>query len=267
MPRTTRGMQRAFLATEGGAMNMVLLRRMLATALLAGMLSSLLLTAVQQLQVRSLIALAEEHEQAAQPHAPLAAAIKELAHKHVHAHERERGAADDHPAGPDRLVGTLVANISISVGFSLLLVAAMAWRTVAPGWRAGALWGVAGYTVFFVAPSLGLPPELPGTEAAPVALRQMWWLATAAATAGALLLLWTKPAWHWRLAAAGLLLLPHVVGAPLPPAGAHAAPAALAQAFVVATAMSNAASWIMLGSLTGYFQHKLSSATCRRQLR
>ena len=34
------------------------------------------------------------------------------------------------------------------------------------GWRAGLLWGFAGFAVFTLAPGLGLPPELPAMPAA-----------------------------------------------------------------------------------------------------
>ncbi|MGV8769566.1 CbtA family protein, partial [Pseudomonas aeruginosa] len=51
------------------------------------------------------------------------------------------------------------------------------------------LWGLAGYAVFCLAPSLGLTTELPGTAAADLVQRQYWWIATAAATAVGLALL------------------------------------------------------------------------------
>ena len=48
---------------------------------------------------------------------------------------------------------------------------------------------MAGFAVFMLAPSLGLPPELPGMPAAELGPRQVWWLLTAAATAAGLALL------------------------------------------------------------------------------
>jgi predicted cobalt transporter CbtA len=62
----------------------------------------------------------------------------------------------------------VLANVSMAVGFALMLVAAFALSGRRITWRSGLLWGLAGYGVFFVAPSLGLPPEVPGTLAAPL---------------------------------------------------------------------------------------------------
>src|ERR1700745_2045609 len=56
-------------------------------------------------------------------------------------------------------------------------------------WRTGLFWGLAGFATFTLAPGLGLPPELPGTEAAPLLQRQLWWVTTAAATGGGMALL------------------------------------------------------------------------------
>src|SRR3546814_13405119 len=39
------------------------------------------------------------------------------------------------------------------------------------GWRQGLLCGLVGFAVFTLAPGLGLRPEIPGTEAAPLADR------------------------------------------------------------------------------------------------
>lgn len=46
----------------------------------------------------------------------------------------------------------------------------------APTRTQGLLWGLAGCATFVLAPTLGLPPELPGTAAADLTLRQTWWI-------------------------------------------------------------------------------------------
>ncbi|AXA94623.1 hypothetical protein DPH57_07795 [Massilia sp. YMA4] len=248
--------------------------RIVATAAGAGIVAGLLLTGVQHLQVTQLIRTAETYEAAAQA-APAAAASHEHAdaheHEHAAAHEHEHAAAAAHehggeehhhggwePApGGERLFYTVLANISMAVGYALLLAAALTLRGKPVDWRAGVLWGGAAYLVFFVAPSLGLPPELPGTQAAPVVARQSWWIATAGATAVALgLLVWGR---HWalKLAALALLAVPHLVGAPQPAVHGGVAPAALAREFIVASAVANAAFWLALGALTGWLHARL----------
>lgn len=120
----------------------------------------------------------------------------------------------------------------------------------------GMLWGVAGYITFCLAPAAGLPPELPGTMAADLSLRQDWWGATALATATALTLLVFSRHGFWRLAALVLIAAPHLVGAPQP-ADLHAlAPDELQAQFRMASLLVNAVFWVVLGGLSGWWLWK-----------
>nr|WP_229416184.1 CbtA family protein [Pseudoduganella armeniaca] len=255
--------------------------RIVATAAGAGIVAGLLLTGMQHLQVTELIRTAETYEAAAQA-APVAAHAHDHADEHEHGNEHAHAGAPEHehaaaaahehrgeehhhggwePApGGERLFYTVLANISMAVGYALLLAAALTLRGKPVDWRAGLLWGGAAYLVFFVAPSLGLPPELPGTQAAPVVARQSWWIATAGATATALALLAWSRHWALKLAALALLAVPHLVGAPQPAVHGAVAPAALAREFVVASALANAAFWLALGALTGWLHARFNRA-------
>lgn len=180
-------------------------------------------------------------------------------------HQADEHQADEHehagwqPAnGIERLFFTVVANVSVAVSYALVLGAIFCMSGQATGWRNGLLWGAAGYAVFFLAPSLGLPPEVPGTAAAPLAARQVWWLATAMVTAGGLGLLVFGHGWPRKLAGVALLAAPHLIGAPQPQVQSSAAPEALAHAFIYATALANAGFWLALGGLTGWFYKKLA---------
>jgi cobalt transporter subunit CbtA len=153
---------------------------------------------------------------------------------------------------------TALANVSLAVGFGLLLGAAICLRDAVGGWRTGVLWGLAGYTVFFIAPSLGLPPEVPGTAAAPLADRQIWWLMTVLMTAGGGALLIFARNRKLKLLGALLIGIPHLIGAPQPQIDGGAAPAELARAFIYATAIANAFFWLVLGGLVGLFYKKLA---------
>lgn len=250
-------------------MNLAVLRRIASVVLLAGALAGLLLTGVQHLQVSKIILQAEVYEEAAaaktheQEHAAAAAAsvVAAAAGTPVatHEHEHEHDADEWEPAnGFERTAYTVLANISMAIGFGLFLVAAITISGKQVTWRSGLLWGVAGYLVFFVAPSLGLPPEVPGTMAAPLHARQLWWIMTAGMTAVGLGL--GVYARHWALKLLGLLLLvvPHVIGAPHPAVHGSAAPEELAQAFIHATALANGLFWLTLGGLTGYFYKKFA---------
>lgn len=217
-------------------------KSIIAAASLAGLLSGLLLTAVQQLQVAPLILAAERYEHAA-TQAPVGA--------HAGPAHVEAGGAWMGQIEPGRTLATAIANIVVATGFGLLLASALSWRNES-GWRAGLAWGVAGYVVFFVAPSIGLPPLLPGQDAAPLIARELWWLfAVACSAAGcALLMLQRKAA--LRLLAIGVIAAPQLVGAPQPALHASAIPGDLARQFVIASFAANAVFWLALGAATGY---------------
>lgn len=250
-----------------GAFNLAVFKQIVVAAALAGVLSGALLTLVQRVQVIPILHEAEVYEEAADKAAEASAAAEhshmhsavEPEHSHDDAHEHHHDATDWQPAnGMERTLYTAVANAVIGLGFALLLGAVFALSGVAMNWRLGLLWGLAGYVVFFVAPSLGLPPEVPGTEAARLVDRQMWWLMTALSTAvGLALLVFARP---WLLKVLGALLLgvPHFIGAPQPEVYGAAAPPELAQAFVHATFLANAIFWLSLGALLGFFYKKLA---------
>jgi cobalt transporter subunit CbtA len=265
--------------------------RIVCTALASGLLAGLVLTGLQSLRVAPLILQAETYEEAqattkaggaAAPHrhneGARELAVAEVDHDAhaalagsavpaAHAHSGEPGVEPEHDHehsgwkpenGAERTFFSAVANISMAVAFGLLLSAAMTLRGVSLGWRDALLWGAAGYAVFFLAPSLGLPPEVPGTAAAPLGERQVWWLLTVAGTAGALALLALAPRWPLKLAGVAILMAPHLVGAPQPLVHASAAPADLAQSFIYATAFTNAVFWLVLGALSGFFFKKFN---------
>ena len=246
------------------------------TAAAAGIIAGLLLTGVQHLQVIPIIQQAEVYEKA-QESAPAAVSAAPAAAEHAHAagtapHQHGHDAHDSHGAaaeahshggwepedGIERTAYTALADVSMGVGYALLLAAAICLRGRPVTWRSGMMWGAAAYAVFFIAPSLGLPPELPGTLAAPVAARQAWWICTAFSTAVAIgALAWSRNVW-FKVGAVALLLVPHLVGAPQPPMHSMAAPESLVGSFIIATALANAVFWLALGGLTGYFYKKFA---------
>jgi cobalt transporter subunit CbtA len=122
---------------------------------------------------------------------------------------------------------------------------------------------LAGFATFTLAPGLGLPPELPGSEAAPLIDRQLWWLATAIATGCALALIAFTVRARWTILAAVLIALPHVYGAPEAAERNEAVPAVLVHHFVVAATLTNFLFWLILGALTGYFYERLQPQIAR----
>jgi len=118
--------------------------------------------------------------------------------------------------GFQRSAFTLLAEVLTGVGYALLLVSAFALRGGDINWQTGLYWGLAGFAAFTLAPGLGLPPEVPGTEAAPLLARQVWWVATVAGPVAGLACLFFGRKPLWCLAGIALLVTPHIYGAPQP---------------------------------------------------
>lgn len=243
-----------------------------APALIAGLLAALLLTLIQTLWVSPLIWQAEtfEHAPTAEPQAALSADHHAEANQHSDRHhaaapdhhhseaasghdhgdtshrEHDHGSAWQPEDGWQRIAFTGASNLVMAVGYALVLVALFHWRKPQTA-IAGIGWGIAGFAVFFGAPSLGLPPELPGTAAAELMSRQTWWIATALCTAAAIGLVYFRKDWLSRAIAPLLLIAPHIYGAPKPPSHESLAPEALQHQFVIATSLANGVFWLALG--------------------
>ncbi len=216
---------------------MTQIRRLIGTALLAGLVAGLALSAARQAWVVPLILQAEQFETSA-----------------PHAHDAGPPPSPEWQpaAGLERSAWTWAANVLTGCGFALLLVAGYLWSGRAlTAWR-GLLWGLAGYAAASLAPALGLPPALPGAPEADLAARQVWWLSTVAATAAGLAAFCFAPSLWLRLLGLPLLALPHVIGAPR---AAEPPPPALAELlprFVAATLLCNLGFWLLLGAVSGW---------------
>lgn len=218
------------------------------TAGFSGLLAALLLTLLQSFSVAPLILQAETYESSA----PAAEAHEHAAGTPAHEHSAEAWSPED---GWQRVLSTTGGNLVVAVGFALILAALYSLRE--PGRVAtGALWGLAGFAVFCLAPTLGLPPELPGTAAADLAQRQAWWAGTAAATAVGLALIVFAHNWLLKIVGVALLVIPHVIGAPQPEVHESLAPEALEAQFKVASLLTNAAFWVALGLLSAWFYRR-----------
>ena len=227
-------------------------RRIVFSAVLAGMVAGVLLTGIQQLRVAPIIAEAETYETAG-PAEEVPAHADGGAHEHDgHEHGGHEHGGHEHggwsPAdGFERTFWTGVANVGMAIGFALLLGAAFSLRENV-SWRQGILWGLGGYAAFFALPALGLAPELPGTEAAALEDRQAWWLVTVTLSAIGVALIGLTRGWPWKAAAVALIAVPHLIGAPHPETDHTLAPAELVRTFIVATAVANAVFWVVLGA-------------------
>jgi cobalt transporter subunit CbtA len=224
------------------------LRVFLTVALLAGVAAGVVNWANHTYVTTPLILEAETYENAA-PAEPVAEATT---HTHEDGSEHSHDAEAWSPAdGLERNLYTLGAEVITGVGYALLLTAAIVFFGKGADWRRGLLWGLAGFACFTLAPSFGLPPELPGTEAAPLVERQVWWIGTAIATGAGLYAAARLRNIAGYAIAVVLIALPHVIGAPHPETPGGLAPEELEHKFIIAAVATGLVFWLVLGVLTG----------------
>jgi len=222
--------------------------RLLLAALIAGVAAGLFVSAVQAVRVTPLIYYAETFEAVAPSHKTPATGPAQAAENPAHDQGHGAWAPED---GRERTVFTVMANSLLGIGFGLLLAAAMVFSGRRVDWKRGVLWGLAGFAVFGLAPSLGLPPDPPGVDAGPVVPRQVWWLMTAGFTAAGLWLVVFTGRWHWRALGIGAVIVPHLIGAPHVDVYGGVTPAQIIDDFVIASLVTTALFWLCLGAVTG----------------
>lgn len=234
-----------------------MLNRIVFVALLAGALAGLITSALQQALVVPLILAAEVYEVAPAHHHDASGAEVDVA--------PVSPAVTHDPAIFDvrRAAITTIATVGAAIGFALMLLAVMQalGETVSTG--SVLAWAAAGFAVVGLAPALGLAPELPGSAAGDLNLRQLWWLGTVLASAiGLWLMIRKQTSWALGLGVV-LLATPHVIGAPHPIVMTSAVPAELAAAFVARSLAIQAIFWALIGAFTGYFWMRSQTARSR----
>jgi cobalt transporter subunit CbtA len=153
--------------------------------------------------------------------------------------------------GVERTVFTVLFNVLTGVAFAFIAAAAALITRLPLNPQTGLMWGLAGFATFMLAPSAGLPPQLPGMPGGDLASAQAWWWAAVAATAGGIALIALTRHFAWKAAAIALIALPHVIGAPQAD-GHQRRSGRLANAFAANAIAASAVFWIVLGVSLGY---------------
>ena len=211
-------------------------RNLMFVVLVSGALAGFALFVVQRFTVIPLIQTAETYEAA------------QLASS-VITHEEEGWQPAE---GWERTGYTAVATILMGIGFAAVLFGLLSISGTPLNAHRGALWGLAAFVCFGLAPAIGLPPQPPGTVVAEIADRQLWWAGTAVATAAGLwLLAGKKHNWPLRIAGMVCLTLPHLIGAPVA-TGRSTLPAQLVRRFMIASLASTCVFWLLVGTIGGF---------------
>ena len=240
-------------------------RRLIVRALGVGILAGILLSAIQVLGVSPIILAAEEFEGGA------TVATADAHGGHGHSHEHDHGEAWAPADGTERTAATVLSNVFVAIGFSAVILSLMNAYQLKAGSRItagrGVLWGLAGFFAFFLAPSLGMPPEIPGAQAAELSQRQWWWLLTVLCTVAGFAAIVLLSSWR-KVVGSILLVLPHAIGAPhlSGPMFAHTDPSAVAaltdlhRQFMLASGLTNLLFWLVLGVACAWTMARFSSA-------
>ena len=246
-----------------------MLMRLLSSGLAAGLLAGFCVAGIQSVTTTPLILKAEVYEKAAAGHhhanlnrPPLHVASGAPV---VFAHETAAPAPSDPDDTLKRTALTATATIGAAVGFALMLLAIMLASEARITAATASLWGAAGFVVTGLAPGLGLAPELPGSVAADLAARQIWWITTASLTG---LGLWSI--WRWRtigpvFGGIALIAIPHIWGAPHPTQFASTVPAELASHFTSSSLAVHAILWVLVGAFAGAIWDRQAPPQATRQ--
>jgi cobalt transporter subunit CbtA len=227
--------------------------RVFAAALAAGLLSAILITALQSVTITPLIFEAETFEVAAP------------AHDHTAVTEHDHSESEWMPAeGMERLLYTLLANFGAAVGFSLLLIVGLTFDLPSLSVRRGVMWGLAGFAVFTLSPALGLPPGVPGLAAPDEQAAQLWWLATVVLSAGGIGCLVFGESIAFKALGLVLLALPHLWGAP-PVIGESMVPAYMAARFSAMSIVLGGVFWVLIGTFSGLVFSRLNESSGNHQ--
>ena len=241
-----------------------MVQRMLASGFIAGIAAGLLAALLHFAFVQSTILLGEEYEtgalvhfgasgsqEAMQGHADTEAAADAEAAPESDGHSHD---AADETTSLERNALSVLFMVILYVSYGLILVAGFGIADsfgCKIGPIEGLLWGLAGFASFQLAPAMGLAPELPGTLAADLDLRQIWWWSTVACTGAGIGLLAYGRHWAGFALAGALLALPHVIGAPMPEGFFGTAPPELGALFAARVLGAALVVWACLGWFAG----------------
>ncbi len=203
------------------------------------------LSLFQMVKVIPLIHEAESYEEKAGHH-----------HTSDEAHRHEEKSNSLIQSDLSRKTYTFLANILTATGFAFLMTGVF-FLGKTMNWLKGLGVGLLAYLSFVLAPSLIIPPNLPGIDSGDVLIRQAWWFFTVLSTAtglGLLVFFYRKPL--YIVIAIVLVILPHLVGGSQIQIHANNVPERLVSDFLAASLVTNLFFWLCEGGLTGYLYER-----------
>jgi cobalt transporter subunit CbtA len=238
--------------------------RFLLAAIAAGIIAGIYMLPLQYIKLIPIILQAEEFE-GGHTHEP--SPVVDHVHENVATHNQNYEVVNasvgqeipEQSLDLTRIWNTILANSVTGAGYGLLLLCVSTLSGIAVSSRNGLIFGALGFLSVQLLPALGLPPELPGFPHVDLAARQVWWVATVAASIIGFALIFNTKSTFVRLIGLGLLIIPHFYGAPQPVDMSSEVPAYLASQFAVATLATTLFFWLVLGVFLGFFNDKIKS--------
>jgi len=202
-----------------------MLGKIILTTLFAGLLAGIVMACLQIFRLEPLIVVAETFEKAGEPTSR-------------------------------SLFSRLIPPMLAGVGFGIVTLGISMLSNIPITKQNGLFWGMCGFLAVALAPAASLPPTLPGMAVAELIPRQIWWVATVAATGIAIFLIVVRPETWAKAAAVVLIALPHVIGAPQAADTSMPLPAHIAATFVASSIAAAAVFWLVLGFALGQLLDK-----------
>ena len=216
-----------------------MIARVLLAVVLSGIAAGLVMGIIQHVRLTPLILQAETFEHVAHGHAVAA-----------HAHGIEVWSPAN---GAERTFYTALTAIVTATGFAFLMAGVSIIGNRPLNFANGPLWGLCGFFAVAFAPSLGLPPQLPGMAETFLQQRQIWWVGTILSTALGLWILTSGKTLRTVIPAMLLLFVPHMLWIPKTATEVTPVPASLAAQFVTASLGANLIMWCVLGISLGFY--------------
>lgn len=207
--------------------------------ILSGIAAGLVMGLIQHVRLTPLILQVETYEHVAHGHSG-----------EVHTHGEVVWSPAD---GAERTFYTTLTAILTATGFAFVMAGISIIGNRPATFQNGIVWGLCGFFAVAFAPSLGLPPQLPGMAEAALQQRQLWWVGTILATGLGLWLLTSGKTLRTVTPAMLLLFVPHLLWIPKIATEAALVPAALAAQFVTASLGANLIMWCVLGLSLGFY--------------
>ena len=227
---------------------MLELRSIIYSTLLAAFVAAAIMIVAQQFWLNDLLTKAEQLQ------ANQVSSVAAKQHGNHHHGQHHHGDKTERVA----VWQSFIAHFFTAWGYGLLLCGLIHLGRRRFSWQIGLLAGFGGFIVFMLAPSLGLPPSLPGSPLAPLEARQMWWLLSVLCGIVALWMLFQR-SMRFRAAAIAVASIPYIIVSP-PESSAVLLPqlSALNQQFFYITLLTTLVFWLLLGSISGWMLSRLA---------